>query len=659
MGTVTTYAVIDSEGARVGALKFNEAINSMRQGATAGKAAVGGMQTQILALAGAYLSFHTVVAGAKAIIKAADDFTLLRTRIAAVSGSAEVGEKTLSDLSSAADRAHVPVESLADAYAGMARRLQEKGRSETDGVRSLELLSKSMTASGASAQQTAQAYALLTNGVNSGRIEVRAFFELVERAPVLLEEFRKQTGLTTEQVRKLAEMGKISGNTLVSVLLNAADRIESRFSATPRTVGGAFDELSSKIKEALASASDTRGLVSAIDLVKAGVVSLADAVDRLKRSELSAEIERAARSLSSSLYKLAQDALAYSRQSQETVDVINNIGGAMDRAATAASKFSAALGGLRARGKSQPSIAPFSPALVTAVGSQPQPIKFEESDLEKQAKVLLQIEQQRGTLAKAMLVDDRDSIAAAKEEIEVRATVTKELRAANPVLAGQIEAQIRLNNEIQRQAELAAGARQFGSDFLNTINSGFLDGISNGQKFNDVLRSTTASLLKFLAQTLLLKPLEASFGKSFSSAFPGFDSSKILGGLFSGGASSGGWGATVSAFPAFAFADGGVLPGPTTFTSGGMRGIAGEAGAEAVLPLRRGPDGSMGVQMTGAAPAAAPIYITVQGDATDATVEKMRRVAQQEFARSSPSVVKASVSSVADEYRRNRGYLVR
>ena len=49
------------------------------------------------------------------------------------------------------------------------------------------------------------------------------------------------------------------------------------------------------------------------------------------------------------------------------------------------------------------------------------------------------------------------------------------------------------------------------------------------------------------------------------------------------------------------FAQGGVVNGPTTFPmSGGRMGLMGEAGAEAIMPLRRGKDGKLGV--TGARP---------------------------------------------------------
>jgi lambda family phage tail tape measure protein len=54
------------------------------------------------------------------------------------------------------------------------------------------------------------------------------------------------------------------------------------------------------------------------------------------------------------------------------------------------------------------------------------------------------------------------------------------------------------------------------------------------------------------------------------------------------------------------FATGGIVSGPVTFPMRGGTGLMGEAGPEAILPLRRGRGGRLGVEMNGdeATPAA-------------------------------------------------------
>ena len=58
------------------------------------------------------------------------------------------------------------------------------------------------------------------------------------------------------------------------------------------------------------------------------------------------------------------------------------------------------------------------------------------------------------------------------------------------------------------------------------------------------------------------------------------------------------------------FAAGGIVAAPTYFPMSGGTGLMGEAGPEAILPLRRGSDGRLGVaSATGARPVAVTVNI--------------------------------------------------
>ena len=94
-----------------------------------------------------------------------------------------------------------------------------------------------------------------------------------------------------------------------------------------------------------------------------------------------------------------------------------------------------------------------------------------------------------------------------------------------------------------------------------------------------------------------LKPAQASLKTGFESLFKG---------LFSG-----------EGAPATPFAKGGVVAAPSYFPLGRGLGLMGEQGAEAILPLARGPDGRLGVRASGSA-SARPVSVTVNVAAADA-----------------------------------------
>lgn len=70
-----------------------------------------------------------------------------------------------------------------------------------------------------------------------------------------------------------------------------------------------------------------------------------------------------------------------------------------------------------------------------------------------------------------------------------------------------------------------------------------------------------------------------------------------------------------------AFAAGGIITGRTAFRHAGGLGIAGEAGAEAILPLKRGRGGDLGVQVSGGGKGVGGVTIQIDARGADPGVE--------------------------------------
>ncbi|MGQ0671669.1 MAG: phage tail tape measure protein [Hyphomicrobium sp.] len=135
-----------------------------------------------------------------------------------------------------------------------------------------------------------------------------------------------------------------------------------------------------------------------------------------------------------------------------------------------------------------------------------------------------------------------------------------------------------LQNELKTAASLG---RQFSSALI-----GAFDGIAiKGRNVGDVLKSLALRLSDIVLKAAL-KPVEQGFGN-------------LLAGLFSGGVGFAKGGVVSGGLPV-PFAKGGVISSPIAFPLlGGRTGLAGERGAEAIMPLARGADGRLGVAMSG------------------------------------------------------------
>ena len=122
------------------------------------------------------------------------------------------------------------------------------------------------------------------------------------------------------------------------------------------------------------------------------------------------------------------------------------------------------------------------------------------------------------------------------------------------------------------------------SKSVGTSLSGALKGaIVQGKSLDVVLRGI-AERLSSKALDAALSPLTSALGTGVSSLVSSLAGALgfARGGVFAGGRPT-------------PFADGGVVSTPTYFPMRGGTGLMGEAGAEAIMPLARGPDGRLGV----------------------------------------------------------------
>jgi phage-related minor tail protein len=135
---------------------------------------------------------------------------------------------------------------------------------------------------------------------------------------------------------------------------------------------------------------------------------------------------------------------------------------------------------------------------------------------------------------------------------------------------------------LQQQQELAQSI----NDTLASGFSNMFTGIINGSKSaGDAIRD----LISSLGQLLINQAFTALFGGGTSGGIGGF-----LSGLFVPNAFG-----NVYNSPGLSAYSGQVVSSPTFFPFANGIGLMGEAGPEAIMPLRRGPDGRLGVAANG------------------------------------------------------------
>lgn len=157
----------------------------------------------------------------------------------------------------------------------------------------------------------------------------------------------------------------------------------------------------------------------------------------------------------------------------------------------------------------------------------------------------------------------------------------------------EIEALQNAGNELDPIREELERINTLAKSVGNTITDAFTNALVEGKSLKNMLVDIARSFAN-IAVKAALKPL----GNMITG---------LVGDLFKG---------TNSALPSIQpFAKGGVINAPSYFPMQGAVGLAGEAGAEAIMPLKRNSRGELGVA---AGNGQAPIMISMTVNAQDA-----------------------------------------
>jgi lambda family phage tail tape measure protein len=226
----------------------------------------------------------------------------------------------------------------------------------------------------------------------------------------------------------------------------------------------------------------------------------------------------------------------------------------------------------------------------------------------------------------------------------------QEVALLDTALANGLVSQQRYNELLGRAQDMYGQAMQGAYDYMNALESvnnramrsmedaimGVVDG---SQSASDAFRNMGQQILNEAMRLLVVRPLmESLFGGGGGT---GGLIGNLIGGAFvapnaTGNAFMGG-----NVVP---FADGGVVSAPTLFPMrGSQTGLMGEAGPEAIMPLKRTKSGKLGVAMEGGG-AQAPVFnmsYSFQGGVT-----------QADLARAVPVIVEQTKQSVIDSVQR-------
>ncbi len=180
----------------------------------------------------------------------ADQVNNLQGRMKLVTGEGDNFIRSWEGVTQVALRTHSALEETGVLFTRLAQAGKEAGLNTAQAAeQSLalsETINQSIQLSGASAQASAAAITQLVQGLQGGALRGDEFNSVMEQAPRLARALADGLGVTTGELRKMAEAGVLTSDTVIKALQGQSDVVATEFTKLPLTVGRALQDLSTQ-----------------------------------------------------------------------------------------------------------------------------------------------------------------------------------------------------------------------------------------------------------------------------------------------------------------------------------------------------------------------------------------------------------------------------
>lgn len=219
----------------------------------------GGLAGMAGGAAGGYLALRTITG----VTRQADEWTELTDRIRLATTSEEEYRTGLERLREISDRTFTSMTNNAELYIGALSPLRERGFSGAEVLQFTETLGLGLVASAAKGERAAAVIQQLNNALQDGQLRGEAFNSMIRNTPALADALARGLGRTREQLKAMADEGKLTTDVWVPGLLTQTDELGKAVDNMNVTVGDGMVRVMNAWREAIGKA-DIKPLTDAL-----------------------------------------------------------------------------------------------------------------------------------------------------------------------------------------------------------------------------------------------------------------------------------------------------------------------------------------------------------------------------------------------------------
>ena len=576
------------------------------------------MERGFRAIAVAAAAFYTATRAfdfTKGLVQAEESILNLEASFTALLGSAERGADMLGRVFGIVEATGVSFDSAAQSVQRLAIGLNEIGASNDQIAKIAENFVKLGRISGTSLQDINGALLQFTQGLASGRLQGDELRSIFERLPQVIQLIAKEMEITTGEVRQMGAEGKITADIMANALLGATEDINASFETLEETVEQTFNKMAAKWQVTAAVISQSLGFGDAFQGFYEGLGNLAEGTADFfvkLRNTFVETVQVFARGIEGVIRLFSESSADELLKKIEKVDEKTK-------------EFNKSIEDLR---KVTQGINTDNAILIETVEAttesftalqdamfdyQEKVIKASEATIpfEEKLKILNNLFAE-GLINQKTYQDEINKLSKTTKEVFADDTALRDYKESLEELGalwrqGMISAE-QYSEAAQKALEkLNKTQKETTDDMLEQMQRLAADGVSDlvdviveaDRSFSEFAENFLRQIAKMIIQQQVLNALKGS----------------SIGGFF--GFAQGGAFGSPTGLPQGVYNQPTFFPMPesnglTAFAKGGTfgMGVMGEAGAEAIVPLRRGMNGDLGVQSS-------PVNVVINNNTSD------------------------------------------
>jgi tape measure domain-containing protein len=242
---------------------------------TAAQSAQKGLNTAkfaVNALIGAMAAIG-VGLGVREIAETADAYTNLSARINIATSEGGNFTQAMAGVHQVALMTNTSLDATAGLFTKVNDVGKQMGMTQQQSLDLVKTINMAVQTGGGSAQASEAAIVQLTQALQSGVLRGDEFNSIMEQAPGISSALAKSLGVTTGELRKMAENGELSAEKVVKALQDQSAAIEADYAKFPTTIGNALQRISTQWQILIGSMDQANG---ASATVAQWLVTLAD-----------------------------------------------------------------------------------------------------------------------------------------------------------------------------------------------------------------------------------------------------------------------------------------------------------------------------------------------------------------------------------------------